>query len=43
MQIPNDAILLRIFLGESDKWQHKPLYEAIGHQLVSALAKRSPD
>src|SRR5580692_8739781 len=29
MQIPNDAVLLRIFLGESDKWQHKPLYEAI--------------
>src|ERR1700690_4300628 len=29
MQIPNDAILLRIFLGESDRWEHKPLYEAI--------------
>jgi PII-like signaling protein len=29
MQIPNDAVLLRIFIGESDKWQHKPLYEAI--------------
>src|SRR5580692_6910444 len=29
MQIPNDAVLLRIFLGESDKWEHKPLYEAI--------------
>lgn len=29
MQIPQDAILLRIFIGESDKWQHKPLYEAI--------------
>src|SRR5271168_606284 len=29
MQIPTDAVLLRIFLGESDKWQHKPLYEAI--------------
>ena len=22
-------MLLRIFIGESDKWQHKPLYEAI--------------
>jgi len=21
--------LLRIFIGESDKWEHKPLYEAI--------------
>ena len=24
-----DAVLLRIFLGESDRWEHKPLYEAI--------------
>ena len=29
MQIPRDALLLRIFIGESDRWQHKPLYEAI--------------
>lgn len=29
MQIPTDATLLRIFLGESDRWEHKPLYEAI--------------
>jgi PII-like signaling protein len=29
MQIPEDAMLLRIFIGESDRWQHKPLYEAI--------------
>jgi len=29
MQIPTDAVLLRIFIGESDRWQHKPLYEAI--------------
>jgi PII-like signaling protein len=29
MQIPQDAVLLRIFIGESDKWEHKPLYEAI--------------
>jgi hypothetical protein len=29
MQIPNDAVQLRIFLGESDRWEHKPLYEAI--------------
>src|SRR4051812_8171136 len=29
MQIPSDAILLRIFIGESDRWDHKPLYEAI--------------
>jgi len=29
MQIPNEAALLRIYIGESDRWQHKPLYEAI--------------
>jgi PII-like signaling protein len=29
MNLPHDATLLRIFLGESDKWEHKPLYEAI--------------
>jgi len=29
MQIPQDAVLLRIFIGESDRWQHRPLYEAI--------------
>lgn len=29
MQIPHEAMLLRIFLGESDRWEHKPLYEAI--------------
>ena len=29
MQIPEQAVLLRIFIGESDKSEHKPLYEAI--------------
>src|SRR5664280_2942533 len=29
MQIPQDAVLLRIFIGEKDRWEHKPLYEAI--------------
>src|SRR6478672_5315056 len=29
MQIPQEAVLLRIFIGESDRWNHKPLYEAI--------------
>ena len=29
MQIPKDATLLRIFIGESDRWHHQPLYEAI--------------
>src|SRR3954467_7026084 len=29
MQIPDDAVLLRIFIGEGDRWNHQPLYEAI--------------
>jgi PII-like signaling protein len=29
MQIPQDALLLRIFLGESDRHEGHPLYEAI--------------
>jgi len=29
MQLPLEATLLRIFIGESDRWDHKPLYEAI--------------
>ena len=29
MQIPAESLLLRIFLGESDRWHHQPLYEAI--------------
>ena len=29
MQIPKDAVLLRIFIGEGDKAGHLPLYEAI--------------
>lgn len=29
MKIPQDGKLLRIFIGEADKWQGRPLYEAI--------------
>ena len=29
MQIPANAVLLRIFIGESDRHDHHPLYEAI--------------
>ena len=29
MQIPKQAVMLRIFIGESDCYQHRPLYEAI--------------
>ncbi len=47
MQIPHDAILLRIFLGESDRWHHQPLYEAIvlkarERHLAGATVLRGP-
>jgi PII-like signaling protein len=29
MRIPERGCLLRIFIGESDKWEGRPLYEAI--------------
>jgi PII-like signaling protein len=29
MQLPRDAVLLRIFFGEDDKFGHIPLHEAI--------------
>ena len=29
MELPEDALLLRIFIGESDRYHHRPLYEAI--------------
>jgi PII-like signaling protein len=29
VHLPHDAMLLRIFIGESDRWEHKPLYEAL--------------
>lgn len=29
MQIPQEAVLLRIFIREGDRWGHQPLYEAI--------------
>ena len=35
MTIPMDGKLLRIFIGEADRWHGQPLYEAIVH-----LAKR---
>lgn len=47
MQIPHDAVLLRIFIGESDRWQGRPLYEAIvlqarGAHLAGATVLRGP-
>lgn len=29
MAIPRDGFLLRVFLGEGDRWDGRPLYEAI--------------
>jgi hypothetical protein len=29
MKLPSEGKLLRIFIGEADKWQGRPLYEAI--------------
>jgi PII-like signaling protein len=29
MEIPEESLLLRIFIGESDRWERQPLYEAI--------------
>ena len=47
MQIPTDAVLLRIFLGESDRWEHQPLYEALvlkarERHLAGATVLRGP-
>jgi hypothetical protein len=29
MDLPREALLLRIFIGEKDRWEHQPLFEAI--------------
>jgi uncharacterized protein len=47
MKLPTDAVLLRIFIGESDRWQHQPLYEAIvlkarEQHLAGATVLRGP-
>ncbi len=47
MQIPRDAMLLRIFLGEDDKAGHQPLYEVIvlkarEQHLAGATVLRGP-
>lgn len=28
-KLEGEQILMRIFVGESDRWEHKPLYEAL--------------
>jgi PII-like signaling protein len=47
MQIPSEAVLLRIFLGEDDRFEHQPLYEAIvmkarEQHLAGATVLRGP-
>lgn len=47
MHLPQDAMLLRIFIGENDRHQHRPLYEAIvlsarEHGLAGATVMRGP-
>jgi uncharacterized protein len=47
VQIPHDAVLLRIFIGEDDRFEHQPLYEAIvlkarEQHLAGATVLRGP-
>ena len=47
MHLPHEALLLRIFIGESDRWKHQPLYEAIvlkarERHLAGATVLRGP-
>ena len=47
MQLPQNATLLRIFLGQDERHEHQPLYEAIvmkarEHQLAGATVLRGP-
>ena len=47
MQIPKQAVLLRIFIGEYDQFQGRPLYEAIvmrarEQHLAGATVLRGP-
>ena len=47
MQIPHSAVLLRIFIGEDDRHDHHPLYEAIvrtarKEHLAGATVLRGP-
>jgi PII-like signaling protein len=47
MQVPHDAVLLRIFIGEKDHFGRRPLYEAIvtrarSEHLAGATVLRGP-
>jgi PII-like signaling protein len=47
MQVPRNAVLLRIFVGEGDRFEHRPLYEAVvlkarEQHLAGATVLRGP-
>src|SRR4029077_20167713 len=47
MQVPRNAVLLRIFVGEEDRFEHQPLYEAVvlkarEQHLAGATVLRGP-
>ena len=47
MHLPEEAVLLRIFIGESDRYRHQPLYETIvlrarEMQMAGATVLRGP-
>ncbi len=47
MHLPEDGKVLKIYIGESDRWEHKPLYEAIVQKakemgLAGATVLRGP-
>jgi uncharacterized protein len=47
MELPRDAVLLRIFIGEDARFDHRPLYEAIvttarEQHLAGATVLRGP-
>jgi PII-like signaling protein len=47
MKLPQESLLLRIYLGESDRYEHRPLYEALllkarELKLAGATVLRSP-
>ena len=47
MQVPRNAVLLRIFIGEDGRFEHHPLYEAIvlkarEQHLAGATVLRGP-
>jgi len=47
MNVPKEAVLLRIYFGEADRYEHQALYEAIVHKaremhLAGATVLRGP-